>query len=53
MIGYGSDAREAHLGLIELAAAVCRPAEPACVEVPAAELCRSSQASAQRESLLF
>ena len=34
MIGNGSDAREAHLGLIELAAAVCRPAEPACVQVP-------------------
>ena len=53
MIGDGSDAREAHLGLIELAAAVCRPAEPACVKCPLSELCRSSQADAQRESLLF
>ena len=34
MIGNGSDARKAHLGLIELAAAVCRPAEPACVKCP-------------------
>ena len=34
MIGDGSDARDAHLGLIELAAAVCRPAEPSCVECP-------------------
>ena len=25
MIGYGETARDAHLGLIELAAAVCRP----------------------------
>ena len=25
MIGGGSDARDAHLGLVELAAAVCRP----------------------------
>ncbi|HUY48537.1 MAG TPA: DNA (cytosine-5-)-methyltransferase [Streptosporangiaceae bacterium] len=53
MIGYGSDARDAHLGLVELAAAVCRPAEPACVKCPLAELCHSSQVAAQRESLLF
>lgn len=53
MIGYGNDAREAHLGLLELAAAVCRPAEPACVKCPLSELCHSSEASAQRESLLF
>lgn len=53
MIGYGSDARDAHLGLIELAAAVCRPVEPACVKCPLADLCQSSQADEQRESLLF
>jgi DNA (cytosine-5)-methyltransferase 1 len=53
MIGNGSDARSAHLGLIELAAAVCRPAEPSCVRCPLGELCRSSRANAQRESLLF
>ena len=53
MIGDGNDARDAHLGLIELAAAACRPAEPACVECPLSELCCSSQADAQRESLLF
>ena len=53
MIGDGSDAREAHLALIELAAAVCRPVEPACVKCPLSELCCSSQAGAQRESLLF
>jgi DNA (cytosine-5)-methyltransferase 1 len=53
MIGDGSDAREAHLGLIELAAAVCRPVEPACVKCPLSELCCSSEADAQRESLLF
>ena len=53
MIGDGSDAREAHLGLIELAAAVCRPVEPACMKCPLGELCRGSQADAQRESLLF
>jgi DNA (cytosine-5)-methyltransferase 1 len=53
MIGDGSNARNAHLGLIELAAAVCRPAEPACVKCPLGELCRSSQADRQREALLF
>jgi DNA (cytosine-5)-methyltransferase 1 len=53
MIGDGSDARRAHLGLIELAAAVCRPAEPACVKCPLGELCYSSQATAQRDSRLF
>jgi DNA (cytosine-5)-methyltransferase 1 len=53
MIGIGSDARQAHLGLVELAASVCRPAEPACVQCPLSSLCSSSQASVQRESLLF
>jgi DNA (cytosine-5)-methyltransferase 1 len=53
MIGDGNDAREAHLGLIELAAAVCRPVEPACVKCPLGDLCYSSQAVTQRELLLF
>ena len=53
MIGCGSDAREAHLGLIELSAAVCLPADPACVKCPLSESCRDSRADAQRESLLF
>ena len=53
MIGAGRDARDAHLGLIELAAAVCRPAVTMCVQCPLAGLCRNSQAEAQREALLF
>jgi len=53
MIGYGDDARDAHLGLIELAASLCRPVEPGCVKCPLADLCHSSQAGEQRESLLF
>jgi DNA (cytosine-5)-methyltransferase 1 len=53
MIGNGSNAREAHLGLVELAAAVCRPVEPTCIQCPLGELCSASQASAQRESALF
>jgi DNA (cytosine-5)-methyltransferase 1 len=39
MIGYGEDARDAHLGLIELAAAVCRPDAPTCYRCPLAETC--------------
>jgi len=53
MVGNGSDAREAHLGLIELAAAVCRPSEPACVKCPLEELCHDSKAGTQREPVLF
>jgi DNA (cytosine-5)-methyltransferase 1 len=53
MIGIGSDARQAHLGLIELAASVCRPAEPACVNCPLSQLCPESRADAQRDALLF
>jgi DNA (cytosine-5)-methyltransferase 1 len=53
MIGNGSDARQAHLGLIELAASVCRPAEPACVNCPLSRLCPESRAAAQRDALLF
>jgi DNA (cytosine-5)-methyltransferase 1 len=53
MIGNGSDARDAHLGLVELAAAICRPAAPSCLECPLSGICRSSQADAQRRSFLF
>jgi DNA (cytosine-5)-methyltransferase 1 len=53
MIGNGSDARDAHLGLVELAAAVCRPAAPSCLECPLSGNCRSSQADAQRRAFLF
>jgi DNA (cytosine-5)-methyltransferase 1 len=34
MIGFGPDARHAHLGLIELANSLCRPERPACEECP-------------------
>jgi DNA (cytosine-5)-methyltransferase 1 len=42
MIGYGDSARDAHLGLIELAAAVCRPEVRACEVCPLAKRCASS-----------
>lgn len=42
MIGDGANARQAHLGLIELAASVCRPAEPACTRCPLSAACREA-----------
>jgi DNA (cytosine-5)-methyltransferase 1 len=53
MVGDGSNARDAHLGLIELAASLCRPGIPSCAECPLAEICHSSQADAQRSARLF
>ena len=53
MVGDGDDARDAHLGLVELAAAICRPGEPLCVECPLADICSGSQAETQRKALLF
>jgi DNA (cytosine-5)-methyltransferase 1 len=51
MIGYGESARNAHLGLIELAAAVCRPETQVCSACPLAAICASS--STKRDLLLF
>jgi DNA (cytosine-5)-methyltransferase 1 len=51
MIGYGDKARAAHLGLIELAASVCRPEVRDCDICPLAESCASSPS--QRQSILF
>jgi len=53
IIGDGTNARDAHLGLIELAASLCRPLAPLCTECPLATTCCSSQAEAQRQALLF
>jgi DNA (cytosine-5)-methyltransferase 1 len=39
MIGYGSDARTAHLALMELSSSLCRPADPLCGRCPLAGLC--------------
>ena len=41
MIGYGDTARDAQLGLIELAAAICRPETRACGACPLAATCAS------------
>ena len=53
MIGDGSNARNAQLGLIELAAAVCRPAVPSCLECPLVGICRSSQSHTHGQAALF
>jgi DNA (cytosine-5)-methyltransferase 1 len=45
MIGYGDTARDAHLGLIELAASVCRSETPLCNVCPLAKTCASSAPS--------
>jgi DNA (cytosine-5)-methyltransferase 1 len=53
MIGDGANARRAHLGLVELAVSVCRPAEPACPRCPLNTVCREAAvraASAGRAS---
>jgi DNA (cytosine-5)-methyltransferase 1 len=47
MIGYGIDARDAHLGLVELAAAVCRPDTPACERCPLETMCFTSRKQRQ------
>ncbi|WP_308285867.1 DNA (cytosine-5-)-methyltransferase [Actinoplanes hulinensis] len=39
MIGLDTDARSAHLGLIELANTLCRPQEPVCQECPLSKKC--------------
>ena len=51
MIGGGSDARDAHLGLIELAAAVCRPEKPSCEACPLEATCIASRT--HRQEILF
>jgi DNA (cytosine-5)-methyltransferase 1 len=53
MIGNGCDARDAHLGLIELAATVCRPERPMCAECPLDAMCLESRTAAERQEILF
>jgi len=42
MIGDDANARRAHLGLIELAATICRNGEPHCGTCPLRAMCRSA-----------
>ncbi|SCF41501.1 DNA (cytosine-5)-methyltransferase 1 [Micromonospora purpureochromogenes] len=48
MIGADSDARRAHLGLVELANSLCRPVEPECNACPLQKLCAESRADPLR-----
>jgi DNA (cytosine-5)-methyltransferase 1 len=45
MIGYGPNARDAQLALIELASAICRPEAPACSSCPLARTCVDRRAT--------
>ncbi|MFD4710544.1 DNA (cytosine-5-)-methyltransferase [Streptomyces sp. NPDC058430] len=53
LIGYGTNARSAHLGLLELAASICRPVNPLCTECPLQTLCIGSKAEEQRQQQLY
>lgn len=46
LIGGGGNAREAQLGLVELAAAVCRPVDPLCDHCPLSGWCASASSPA-------
>ncbi|MCL7458591.1 DNA (cytosine-5-)-methyltransferase [Micromonospora echinofusca] len=48
MIGADSDARRAHLGLVELANSLCRPVDPECNACPLQKLCAESRADPLR-----
>ncbi|MCM4084228.1 DNA cytosine methyltransferase [Paractinoplanes hotanensis] len=43
MIGIDTDARSAHLGLIDLANTLCRPQDPNCGECPLARKCAEAK----------
>lgn len=53
LVGGGATARHAHLGLVELAASVCRPTDPLCDVCPLQKVCVSSRAEERRSSMLF
>lgn len=42
IIGYGANSRDAHLALMEISNAICRPVDPLCVQCPAAHYCASA-----------
>jgi DNA (cytosine-5)-methyltransferase 1 len=45
MIGYGPNARDAQLALIELATAICRPEAPSCSSCPLSQACVDRRAT--------
>ena len=53
MVGGAANFRRAHLGLIELANSLCRPADPLCYLCPISDWCVSSVADEQRSAQLF
>ncbi|GCD99654.1 DNA cytosine methyltransferase [Embleya hyalina] len=53
LIGYGDEARNAHLGLVELAASLCRPTDPLCSACPLETMCAGASADSQDQLLLY
>lgn len=53
LVGGGVAARHAHLGLVEIAASICRPSDPLCDVCPLQHTCISSQAVERRAGMLF
>lgn len=53
LVGGGVAARHAHLGLVEIAASICRPSDPLCDVCPLQNTCISSQAVERRAGMLF
>jgi DNA (cytosine-5)-methyltransferase 1 len=49
MIGIDTDARRAHLGLIDLANTLCRPQDPACDACPLVKTCVMAQKAAEEK----
>jgi DNA (cytosine-5)-methyltransferase 1 len=43
MIGEGGDARNAHLGIVELANSLCTPADPLCAACPLRRICKHAR----------
>lgn len=52
LIGFGEQSRRAQLALMEIAASVCRPADPRCTECPAADFCVESRRETQLAGML-
>lgn len=43
MLGMNANSRDAHKAMIEIAQAICTPAEPACFRCPLSEMCASAE----------
>ncbi len=53
LVGGGAESRAAHLAVLEIAATICRPVAPLCRDCPLSDVCRTSDAVAQKAQHLF